>query len=93
MISPRGEGERYHDAENFSISIAVTDPVSFANQTRENRDFTQFNMRRMILPLPGERAGVRADVISEFLFIPFHPLKLSRTWTILRFEKHLPKNI
>ena len=33
---PRGEGERYHGAGNFSIFIAVTDSVAFTNQTHDN---------------------------------------------------------
>ena len=49
------------------------------------RHITLLKMRRTILPLLGERAGVRAGVISDFIvipdesyFTPCHPLKLSR---------------
>jgi hypothetical protein len=59
---PRGEGEPYYDAGNFSISIAVTDSVSFTNQTHDNLHITLLKTRQMILPLPGERVRVRAGV-------------------------------
>ena len=35
-FSPGGEGEHCQGAENFLISIAITDSVSFTNQTHDN---------------------------------------------------------
>jgi len=76
---PWGEGGHYHGAGNFSVSIAVTDSVSFTNKTHDNPAYYLLKTRRMILPLLGERAGVRADVIpgvraapEESCFTPCH---------------------
>ena len=47
--------------DNFSILVAVTDSVSLAVRHKITQPIAWFKTRRMILPLPGERAGVRAD--------------------------------
>ena len=47
---------------NFSILIAVTDIVSLAVRHRITQTIAWIKTRRMILPLLGERAGVRASV-------------------------------
>jgi hypothetical protein len=49
---------------NFSISIAVTDSEPLAVRHATTRNNTWLKTQRMIPPLLGERAGVRADVIS-----------------------------
>ena len=55
----------------------------------------------MLTLSPGERAGVRADVITDFIcFTPCHPLKTAKNlislhnflWTN-RFTKHKVKNM
>ena len=79
-LSP-GERERIVTVlDNFSILIAVTDFVSLAVRRTTTRHMVWLKTRRMILPLLGERAGVRADVVlgfrvgpEESYFIPFHP--------------------
>ena len=58
---PRGEGERLTSLDNFSILVAATDFVSFAMRCITTQPIAWLKMRRMIPPLLGERAGVRAD--------------------------------
>src|SRR5208282_4145922 len=68
---PRGEGEYYHGAGNFSISMAVTDSVSFTNQTNDTPANHTAQTSANDFPSPGERAEVRASV-------NLIPLKTSR---------------
>jgi len=53
--------------DHFSILMAVTDSVSLAVRRTITRHIAWLKTRRMILPLLGERAGVRADIISDFM--------------------------
>jgi hypothetical protein len=71
--------------DNFSILIAVTDSVSLTGRHATTRRIAWLKTRRIILPLLGERAGVRADVIPDVMappekscFTPCHPLKISK---------------
>jgi hypothetical protein len=64
---PRGEGERFTSLDNFSILVAIADSVSFAVRHRITQPIAWFKTRRIILPLLGERAGVRADVIPDLV--------------------------
>jgi hypothetical protein len=50
---PRGEGEHYHGAGNFSISIAVTDSVSFTNKTHDNPAYHTAQNAANDSPSPG----------------------------------------
>ena len=62
-LSPR-ERERIGAVlDNFLILIAVTDPVSLVVRHTTTQHIAWLETRRIILPLLGERAGVRADVI------------------------------
>ncbi len=62
-LSP-GERERIVTAlDNFSILIAVTDFVSLVVRHTITQHIAWLKKRRIILPLLGERAGVRADVV------------------------------
>ena len=61
--------------DNFSILIAVTDLVSLAVRRTITRHNAWFKTRRIILPLLGERAGVRADVILGSKVRPCHQLQ------------------
>ena len=67
---PRGEGEHYHGAGNFLISIAITDSVSFTNQTHDNPVYHTAQNAANDSPSPWG-AGVRASV-------NLIPLKTSR---------------
>ena len=72
-LSP-GERERTVTLpDNFSILIAVTDLVSLVMRRTTTRHIAWLKSRRMILPLLGERAGVRADVILASLMSWLHP--------------------
>jgi len=72
---PRGEGEHFTSLDNFSIFMAATDSVLFAVRFRITQPVAWLKTRRIILPLPGERAGVRADVsltLWSYPKISFH---------------------
>jgi hypothetical protein len=56
--------------DHFSILMAVTDSVSLAVRRTTTRHIAWLKTRRMILPLLGERAGVRADVIPDVMAAP-----------------------
>jgi hypothetical protein len=78
-LSPRERERIVTVLDNFSILIAVTDFVSLAGRCAITRHMVLLKTRRMILPLLGERAGVRADVVLGFrvgpeksCFIPCH---------------------
>ena len=58
---PQGEGEHLTLLDYFSNIIAITDSVSFAVKHRITQPIAWLKTRRTILPLLGERAGVRAD--------------------------------
>jgi hypothetical protein len=65
-LSP-GERERTVTLlDYFSTFVAVTDSMSFEVRRTITRDNALLKTRRTIPPLLGERAGVRADVITEF---------------------------
>jgi hypothetical protein len=65
-LSP-GERERADTLpDNFSALIVVTDSMPFAVRRTIARDNALLKTRRTIPPLLGERAGVRADVITVF---------------------------
>jgi hypothetical protein len=65
-LSP-GERERTATLlDNFSTHIAVTDSMSFEVRRTITRDNALLKTRRTILPLLGERAGMRASVNSNF---------------------------
>jgi hypothetical protein len=72
---PRGEGEAYCDAGKFVRYICNRrlPPVRSKPNTTTSGAHIAIN-RRIILPLLGERAGVRADVTTDFsrLRITFH---------------------
>jgi hypothetical protein len=65
-LSP-GERERIVMLpDNFSTYFAVTDSMLFAVRRTTTRDNALLKTQRIIPPLLGKRAGVRADVITEF---------------------------
>jgi len=78
-LSP-GERERTVTLlDYFSTFVAVTDSMSFEVRRTTTRDNALLKTRRTIPPLLGERAGVRADVIIDFIcFTPCHPLKTAK---------------
>ena len=48
--------------DNFSVLMAVTNSMALTVRRTTNRHIAWLKPRRTILPLPGERAGVRASV-------------------------------
>ena len=82
---PRGEGERPTSLDNFSIIMAVTDSGSFAVRRMITQPIAWLKTRRTILPLLGERAGVRADasLIPQPVLFLRHPLKTSEKLSII----------
>ena len=81
--------------DNFPILGAVTDFVSSAVRGTTTRPVARLKTRRMIPPLLGERAGVRADVIPDFMIAPkeacytsCHPLRKLRNLKV--FLRILP---
>jgi hypothetical protein len=81
---PRGEGEHHHDAVNFLIFIAVTDSVSFTNQTHDNPAYHTTQNAANNSPSPGgegrgegERESNSAENVkepqnAENNLLPFH---------------------
>jgi hypothetical protein len=65
-LSP-GERERNITLlDYFTTLAAVADSMSFEVKRTTTRDNASLKTRRTIPPLLGERAGVRADIITEF---------------------------
>src|SRR5579859_1647493 len=63
---PRGEGEATHVAQNFARQNCNHRLFTVCRKTRTtSRVVRVVHNRRMILPLLGERAGVRADVTTN----------------------------
>ena len=84
-LSPEERERTVTLPDNFSILMAVTDSVSLAVRRTTIRHIAWFKTRRIILPLLGEGAGVRADVIPDVMAAPEescctprHPLKTSK---------------
>ena len=74
-------GEREHTVtlpDHFSILMAVIDSVSLAVRRIATRHIAWLKTRRTILPLLGERAGVRADVILARTIILLSVVLLAR---------------
>src|ERR1035437_986917 len=71
-LSPGERGRTVTLPDHFSILMAVTDSVSLAVRRTTIRHIAWLKTRRMILPLLGERAGVRADVILDSTHSPHH---------------------
>jgi hypothetical protein len=61
-LSPGERESNLTSLDNFSILGAITDSVSFAVRHRITQPIAWLKARRIILPLLGERAGVRAGV-------------------------------
>jgi hypothetical protein len=61
--------------DNFSILVAVTDFVSSAVCRTTTQHVALLKTRRTILPLLGERAGVRAAVTTNFMTVSDKLLK------------------
>jgi hypothetical protein len=71
-LSP-GERERIVTVlDNFSILIAIADSVSLVVGRTTTQHIAWLKTRRIILPLLGERAGVRADVVLGSRVRPCH---------------------
>jgi hypothetical protein len=51
--------------DNFSVLVTVTDFVLSAMGRTVTQPVARLKTRRTILPLPGERAGVRAGVTGN----------------------------
>jgi hypothetical protein len=84
-LSPGERVSSVTSPDNFSILGTVTDFVSSAVRRTVTQPVARLKTRRMIPPLLGERAGVRADVTTDFMVAPeascftsCHPLKISR---------------
>jgi len=73
---PRGEGERgCGAAEKYPVTVATAVSLRFAPRGARTTSGAYISkQRRMIHPLLGERAGVRASVNSIFPFICSCPL-------------------
>ena len=55
--------------DNYSIFMAATDSVLLAVRHRITGSIAWLKTRRTIPPLLGERAGVRADVVSDCMAV------------------------
>jgi hypothetical protein len=94
-LSPGERVSSVTTPDNFPILGAVTDFVSSAVRGTTTRPVARLKTRRMIPPLLGERAGVRADVIPDFMIAPkeacytsCHPLRKLRNLKV--FLRILP---
>ncbi len=64
---PRGEGETLNDPRKLGRSNCIRRLTTTRSESRRStRDAHMINNRQMILPLLGERAGVRAVVTTSF---------------------------
>jgi hypothetical protein len=79
-LSPGEKGRTGTLPDNFLIFIAVTDSVSLVARHITTRRIAWLKTRRMILPLLGERAGVRADVIPDVMVPPENPVSHHATY-------------
>ena len=66
-LSPGERGSLVTSLDNFSIFVAVTDSVSFTNKTHANTSYYIAQNAANDFPLLGERAGERADVVTDFI--------------------------
>ena len=66
-LSPKERESTVQWMENFPVTIAIADSVSFVLRCTITPHVRIAQRRRTILPLTGERAGVRADVISDLM--------------------------
>jgi len=68
-LSPGARESAITLLDNFSILVAVTDSLLFAVRHTITRHIALLKPRRTILPLLGERVGVRADVFTNFMVV------------------------
>ena len=74
--SPPGRGRApITSPDNFSILVSVTDSVLFTVRRTITQTIARLKTRRIIPPLLGERAGVRADVFTDFMVAPQEALQ------------------
>jgi len=66
-LSPRERKERAATWEKFEVAMAIGLVRTFFQVAPTDHRIQRSQERRMVHPLPGERAGVRADVFPTVI--------------------------